>query len=104
MIIGKMRYDIIVQKKINIRGEFGEFKEEWSDYLNLKADVIYNNGGKTIDNDEIFNTQQITFTIYYRDVKEDMIIIFNNKKYQINFINEIPYKQGIIISAELINE
>lgn len=104
MIVGKMRYNIKVQKKVNIRGDFGEFNEEWSDYLNLKADVKYNSGTKTINNEEIFNTQQITFITYYRDITEDMIIIYNDKKYKILFIDEIPFKSGLNIKTELINE
>jgi len=70
----------------------------------LKSAVKYNSGSKGINNEEIFNSRNITFITHYRKIDETMRILFNDKKYKIVFINEVGYKNGLDIKAELINE
>ena len=101
---GEMRYDIIIQKKIIVKDNYGAQATTFTDYLYLKAAVKYNSGNKVMENNELFNTKNIRFITYYRDIKEDMRIEFNEKRYKILSITEIGFKEGFEIIGELINE
>lgn len=104
IIPGNMRYNIVVQKKVETKDDYGSSVDNWVDYLNLKAEIRYNSGGKGINANESFNSKAITIKTYYRDIQDDMIIIYNGDKYLINFINVIGFKDGLEINAEKINE
>lgn len=104
MNINEFRYDIVIQNKQVTRDIYGGTNEQWVDYLSLKGSVKYNSGSKGLNNDEVFNFQQINFIIHHRIIDETMRIKFNNKYYKINFINTIGYREGLSINAELIND
>jgi len=105
IIAGNLRYKITFQQSVNTRGGYGNEKQGFSDFMTLRASVKYLNGSKGIDNNEIFTSYGIEFTTYYRNgIDAKMIILFDNKKFRINNISEIGYKEGLLISTELINE
>jgi SPP1 family predicted phage head-tail adaptor len=104
MNINNMRHKIYVKQAISVRDAFGAETITYETVFKLKAEVKYISGSKGVDANEIFTSNNIQFITHYRAVKEDMIIVWNNKKYRINFIQEINYKEGLIITTELINE
>lgn len=104
LIIGNLRQSIIVLKKTITKNEYGAESIVWIEFMNLKADVKYNNGTKVVNEKEIFNNVNLLFTTHYRSITNDMRILFKNQKYLINMIEEIGYKDGLIIHSELINE
>jgi SPP1 family predicted phage head-tail adaptor len=101
---GQMREDIIVQKKTTIKDNYGAEAEIFTDYLYLRASIKFASGSKGINNDEIFNYSTVTFTTYYRDINETMRILCDDKYYRITFLDEIGFREGYNIRAELINE
>lgn len=73
--------------------------------MKIRAGRKYVGGDKTIDNKEVFNSQRIVFTTLYRkSIAENDRIEFNGKKYSINSIVEIGFKEGLQIDTELIND
>jgi hypothetical protein len=104
MNINNFRYDISVQKKITVRGEYGDETATYTTVYNLKADVIDNGGTLGMNNKEVFPNKNMTFECYYRPISEDMIILFEGKKYRILHIGVIGFKTGLTIQTELINE
>lgn len=104
LVIGNMRYKIIVQKKVSTRDSYGSVSTIYEDYLNLKAEVKYGSGSKGINTNEIFTTNTIIFLTHYRPLTVDMQIVFEGQKYRINNLQEIGFKSGLQITTELINE
>ena len=104
IIIGDLRNDIIVQRKVINRDSFGGENETYFEHLKLKSSIKYNSGNKTTNNDEVFSSRNLTFITYYRDIKEDDRILYNNKLYKINFIEPINFRSGLKIYGEMLNE
>jgi head-tail adaptor len=104
MNIGEMRYKIIVQQKVSTRDVYGAVSSSYEDLYNLKASVKYNGGSKGVDNSEIFNSKAVTFETYYRNITEDMQIVFAGKKYSINSIIPIEFRFKLQLNCELIND
>lgn len=100
---GELRRNILIKRKSMVKDEFGGNKESWYNHLSLRANVKYITGGENIDGKEIFNNVKIQYTTYYRDIKETDRILYNNKEYNILSINEIGFKAGLEIIADLIN-
>lgn len=101
---GMLRDNIIVQRKVVIKDNYGAETEIFSDHLYLKANTNYKSGGKGIQTEEIFSSRNITFTTYFRDIIETDRIIYDNKTYSINFIGELGHREGLEINTTLINE
>jgi SPP1 family predicted phage head-tail adaptor len=105
MIIGDLRYDIIVKELTTSRdSNNGSVVETWTTKYSLKAKVNTKGGNKGVHNDEIFNAYTITFTCHYRDVVDTDRIEYNGNMYKILMIGEIGYREGLEIIAEKINE
>lgn len=103
--VGEMRYTIKVKSLSSVKDEYGAAEEVYTNLVTLRASVKYLSGSKGIDLNEIFTSQAIQFTTYYRSVIEPtMRIEFNNKAYRILSIAEIGFKEGLLITTELINE
>lgn len=101
---GNMRYVIEVQESITSKDQYGSQVEVFSTIYTLRAQIKYVSGNKGLNNEEIFTSQVVQFFTHYRDINEKMIILFNDKKYKINFIEELGFKEGLSINCELINE
>jgi len=105
VIIGDLRHVIQVIGKTITKDEYGAETTVWANKIRLRAGRKYVGGDKTIDNKEVFNSQRIVFTTLYRNtITENDRIEFNGKKYSINSIVEIGFKEGLQIDTELINE
>ena len=97
MRAGLLTETILLQESVPVKNEFGATSMEWVDYLQTRARVNQNN--------EIFTSYTLTFTIrYYHKVNEQMRIIYQDKKYRILAINSDRTKQSTEIIGELINE
>ncbi len=104
MNIGNMRYIVEVLRKSTSKNEYGEEVEVYSTIHKLKAEVIFLNGKKYINNSEIFSERTIKVTTYIRDINTTDIIVFNNNKYKI--IDITPNIDLIFqtITAQMIND
>jgi SPP1 family predicted phage head-tail adaptor len=105
MVIGNMRYDIVVKSLVATRDpNNGSVVETWTTKYALKANIKSGTGNKIVQNDEIFNTATLTFTTHYRDVVDTDRILYAGDNYKILMIEELGYKEGLDIIAEKINE
>lgn len=105
MVIGDMRHKITVKRLTTTRDpNNGSIVETWGDEYILKAKRLKGNGTKTIENNEIFNTQTKTFVTHYRDVTEKDRIYYDDDWYKIMLLGEIGYRDGLEIVVEKINE
>lgn len=104
VIVGDLRYVINVKRLAKVKDEYGAVSESYATVYTLKAGVKNMSGTKAISNDEIFNTSTLQFTTWYRTINDSDRIEYNSKKYKILSINEIGFKEGLTITAELINE
>lgn len=105
MVLGDLRYSILVIGKTITKDEYGAESVVWSNKLQLRANRKFISGDRTLDNKEVFNSKRVIFTTHYRDViSEDDRIIFRDEKYLIKSISEIGFKEGLQIDAELIND
>ena len=105
MRAGKLTETILLQESVPVKNDFGAAPMEWVDYLQTRANIKFNSGNRVNQNNEIFTSYTLTFTIrYYHKVNEQMRIIYQGKKYRILAINSDRAKQSTEIIGELINE
>ena len=107
MRAGAYKYNIAVQRQEVTTSAYGSDKVEWHTLCNTKAGVEYLNGGREIENHEIFFSWQIKFILHsYVPVQDEDRIAFDGKYYRILSIQ--PQKETtrnqITVITELINE
>lgn len=105
MKAGRLKDRIEIYNPVVITSEYGSKKTDYNLFYTTRAEVKYNSGSKTIENNEIVNTNTLTITIrYYVPVLENMIIKYNDKKYRILSIEPSKNYNDKVIIAEYINE
>lgn len=105
MFAGNLNQIIQIYKDVTIKNEVGEQVQEWVKKLTTRANVIHNNGSRTIVNNEVFYTQIRTFEVrHYVDVNDFDRIKYKNHFYQILEIDRNDELQKIRIVAEKVNE
>ena len=105
MVIGEMRYNIVVKRLTITRdADNGSPIQTWADQYKLKAKIPRGSGNKTVENEEIFNTSTLRFITHYRDILEKDRIYYDEDWYKIMLINPINYKEGLEIVGEKIND
>lgn len=102
---GELTEFITIQRPEVIRNEYGANDIEWRDSITTRARVIQKSGNRSDENNEIVYNYTTTFVIrWYHNIKEDMRVVWNNRKYVIHSVYKEVYKQSVTIVAELINE
>jgi len=103
--VGDLRYSIKIKQLVSTKNNYGAITESYTTCMTLRAGKKMVSGTKSIDLDELFSSQTIQFTTHYRDViNETMRVEFSGKDYRILNINEVGFKEGLIILCELINK
>ena len=102
MRAGILTETILLQESVPIKNEFGATSMEWVDYLQTRANIKFNSGNRVNQNNEIFTSYTLTFTIryYHKAVSYTHLTL----KYRILAINSNRTKQSTEIIGELINE
>lgn len=104
MIAGNLRYWIEIYSPQIIKDEFGAETETFVLFTNLRAEKKEINGNYIADNKEMFHTNRIDWTIYYRkNITNKMKVKFGGKEYRILYVREIPFREGMVLETELIN-
>jgi phage head-tail adaptor, putative, SPP1 family len=104
MISGNLRYWIDILSPQTVKDEFGAEQETFVLFTNLRAEKKEISGNYMLDNKEIFHSNRVDWTIYYRkNLTDKMRVKFDGKEYRILYIREIPFRQGMILETELIN-
>ena len=101
--IGCLRDIITIQELSTELNEYGATNSTYKDYATVRANFIINRGSKSEQNYEI--TVKYDATVIIRsnyEINEDMIILFNGKKYSIDsIINEKLQLIKTIIVTEI---
>lgn len=105
MEAGKLKDRIKILQRNIITNEYNEQGIEYVTYRDTRAQVIYKQGNKVIENDEIVQVYNPTFVIRnYIQLNETLLIEFKNNKYRILSIIEDTQKQNKTIYTEKVNE
>jgi len=103
IVVGDLRYTIALYALQSIKDEYGSPSESYVLTMTLRAAVKDVSGNKEIDLKEKFYTKTLQFITHYRPVTETMQVEYSGKRYRILNIVEIGMKEGLTITAELIN-
>ena len=103
--IGSLRDIITIQELSTEVNNYGEQNSTYKDYATVRANFMINRGSKKEQNYEI--TVKYDATVIIRsnyDINEDVIILFNGKKYSIDSIinDKLQLIKTIIVTE--INE
>lgn len=105
MQAGILNNIITVQRPTIINDEYGANVIKYNNIITTRAFIKNNSGNRANENGEIVYNYIKSFTVrYYNDIRENDIIIWNNKKYRITDIDEYRDKQYKVINTELIND
>jgi head-tail adaptor len=105
MKAGILREKIEIWEPVTTTTSYGDQQTEYQFVREVRANVRYDSGSRTTENDEIFYTVYKTFIVrYYTDVVETMRIKFDNKFYRILSIEPNKYYNDKVIHTELVNE
>lgn len=104
MIAGNLRYWIQIWTPQTIKDEYGADSETFVLFTKLRAEKKEISGNFLLDKKEIFHSNRVDWTIYYRsNLTDKMRVRFDGKEYRILYIREIPFRQGMTLECELIN-
>lgn len=103
MAAGKKKYNIEVFELNKFQTESGAENETYKLKLKLKAETKFNNNTIVIENNEIVQTDRISFIVYKRDIQYTDRIRFNDIDYSIISINPLSYSNELEITCEKIN-
>lgn len=105
MKAGLLKEKIEIYKPTVVTTDYGNSKLTYSLYYTTRANVQYNSGTRTRENDEVFYPNNKTFIVrHYVPVTEPMQIKFEDKFYRILSINADKYYNDKVIYTELVNE
>lgn len=107
MRAGLLNEVVRIEKPVVLQDDYGANEAiEWETFISkTKAQVTYSNGNRVTENNEIFFTYEVIFTVrIYHQINEDMRVIWKNKKYRILSLEENKPQQSLTIKTELINE
>lgn len=106
MIAGLLKELIEIHSPILQRNEYGELMDnKFEKKYQTKAQVIYNSGAKTIDNNEIFNEYKVQFIVrYYHKIKETDKVKWDGKFYNIEAIEKSKQYQLQKLNCVIVNE
>lgn len=105
MQAGRLNEIIEIHKPFQRKNEYGEIEDTFEKSFQTKAQVIYNNGAKIIDNNEVFNEYKLQFIIrIYHNIKTTDRIKYNGDYYQIEAIEISKQYQLQKLNCSIINE
>lgn len=105
MRAGLLTERITIQNYVETRSESGAVVKDWVDYHKCKADILSNRGSRK--NVVAEYTQIGAIELQIRKTKvvdEKMRIIYQEKKYQIDYITYMYKDKTYKINASLIND
>lgn len=106
MRAGLLKEVIKVEQPKVLTDDYGAEKTSWIPFINkTRARVTYSTGNRANENNEVVFNYEVIFTMrIYHQIKEQMRIIWKNRKYRILSIEENTEQQQLLIKTELINE
>ncbi len=104
MAAGNKKANIEVWNQVVTRSESGSEDIKYYLRFQLKAQVKFNSNNIQIINDEMVQTDRVTFIVYKRKISYTDIIKYNNTDYTITSINPISYSNELEIICEKLNK
>ena len=106
MRAGGLRHHVIeIQKPVTVKDDYGAMVDTWVTHITTRADIDFKRGERVLDIHEKTSSYSVDFRIRrYHEVDETMRVLFNGRKYRINFIPPIVDRQMQVLSTTLINE
>jgi head-tail adaptor len=105
MKAGLLKYKIEIWAPTITTTDYGTHKEIYSKSYTTRANVFFNSGTRTTENDEIVYPKTRSFIVrHYVPVTDPMRVKFEDKFYRIVSINKNKYYNDTEIIAELVNE
>lgn len=99
-----LKYRITIEKQLTSTSDFGRTQVEYVYRCSCRARVNYSTGNRTIDNDEIFYSQDRTFYVRsYIPVELTDRILFDGEYWQILSIDKNHEYNNIEIRTTRIN-
>lgn len=95
---GELRHQIIIEHKIQVEDKYKNKKDEWVSYCKPYSKVTDMGGKESYSAMGENNKLKTKFGIRYRnDLNTDMRIVFNNRIYNILFVDNLDYKKRWLI-------
>lgn len=105
MRAGLLKDRITFQKPVSNETDYSASEPAFEYAFSTNARVVHSSGNKVIDANEVFTQFTVKFEIRrYHKVSSDMVIVHDGNRYRILDINPDKTRNGIIITAEVINE
>ena len=103
MKAGELNRRIQVQEKTVSRGTSGGESFAWALKVSLWAMAEDKGGKEMVEIEALITTHLINFSVRYRtDLDTEMRIVYATKDYEIISINEIGFKEGLLITTQKI--
>ena len=97
MSIGKMRYEVQLQKPTNTRDTGGGLTETWSTLANLWADIKPLRGAETYRQGQVQEKTTHLITIRYRrDIGTNYRILYDSDNYNIKYIKNLDNRDRFL--------
>jgi SPP1 family predicted phage head-tail adaptor len=104
MRAGELDRKVRLEQATLAANDFGEQIKTWSLLAEVWASRAVLSGTETFDSDQIAATALYRFRMYYRtDLDARCRIVYEGKNYNIKFVAEIGRREGLDVTAELIN-
>ncbi len=105
MNAGRLTEVITIERPSIAQNDFGANSTQWQQHIQTRANVAFESGTRTTENNEVIFSYNKVFTVrHYHDIDESDRIIWNKKKWRILSLEPDKAKQLITIRTELINE
>lgn len=105
MRAGRLTEQIEVLTPIVIINEFGSQQTKYVHKFSTRAERVRVNGGRTIENQDMFYADLKNFSIRrYHPIEDFDIVVYRGKRYRILDIEYKKEEQRKVISCEKINE
>jgi len=105
ILAGNLLYKLEFYKNLITQSETGAESYSTIKILSCRAEKIKNSGSFTINAKELFHENTLIFKVRNNKlIDENLIVLFENKKYRIAFFDRKAYENSIELTLEKINE
>ena len=105
MISGRLKHKIYVYERSTVRDAYLGYDTSYKLSFSTWADVKYLGGNEELVNSQIFPSSDLQMYVRYRKAfNEKMRIKFEDEMYDIDFIEEVGFRDGHRIKLTKVSE